>query len=70
MQQLEINAVLVPMNKKWWQFWRRERVLEEGKHFTIDKKAGTIIFRVLPKKGYECKVSYNYHAPTEARGEE
>mgnify|MGYP001014796501 CR=1 FL=1 len=58
MRQPKTKVILIPINKKWWQFWRFKRRLKRGKHYVIDK--GTICFKRLQPGKYECRVEYCY----------
>ena len=51
------KVVLAPVNKRWWQFWRRKRTLRDGEHYIVKDTGVDIDFKkpVLSKKDH-CEV--------------
>jgi hypothetical protein len=55
---MEVNnmEVYFEPDKKWWQFWKRDRYLKENQEFSVDN--GTLNFK-KPLKG-QFYITYSY----------
>lgn len=59
MLQEEMEISIIPVDKKWWQFWKWKKKLKRGKHYIVEN--GVIKF-TKPYSGekYKCIVNYFY----------